>query len=272
MRRFAAIIFSAALISSAAAKPRAISLDYCADQYLLKLADPEQIIAVSPGANKADSYMREAARMHRSVRPRTDEVLLLEPEVVLRQWGGGAGAEIAFGRFGADVVSIGFPNDFQTIAQSIRIAATALEQEARGEALITQMNERLERLRDAQPPVQSALYVTPGGVTAGDHTMIHAMIEAAGIINAAAEHGLSYWPALSVEDLILSPPELIIAGFFDAGAEKSNHWSAGRHPAFTDIFAKTPTVRLNADILSCAAWFAVDGAEAVSKAAKAVAP
>ncbi|NNL90091.1 MAG: ABC transporter substrate-binding protein [Marinicaulis sp.] len=268
IKYLAAIIFSAALISSAGAKPRAISLDYCADQYLLKLADPEQIIAVSPGADEADSYMRDEAREHRQVRPRTEEVLLLAPDVVLRQWGGGTEAESAFGRFGAEVVSIGFPTDFKGVAQSIRIAAAALEQEARGEALIEEMNARLARLREIEIDDQSALYVTPGGVTAGDQTMIHAMIEAAGLKNGAAVMGLSYWPSLSVENLVLSPPGFVVAGFFDAGAEKSNHWSAGRHPAFADMFAKTPTVNLSADILSCAAWFAVDGAEAIANAAK----
>ena len=268
MRIAAAITFCVVFMSSAVAKPRAVSLDYCADQYLLKLADPEQIIAVSPGAGAADSYMHDTARKHRSVRPRAEEVLLLAPDVVLRQWGGGGTAEDTFSRFGADVISIGFPVDFEGVETSIRIAANALDQKERGEALIEEMNARLTRLREATPANRSALYVTPGGVTAGDHTMIHAMIEAAGVSNAAAERGLSYWPALSVEDVVLSPPDFIVAGFFDAGTDKSNHWSAGRHPAFEKIFATTPGVSLSADILSCAAWFAVDGAEAIAGAAK----
>ena len=40
---------------------RIVSLDYCADQYVLKLADEEQILAISPDAVKDFSYMREAA-------------------------------------------------------------------------------------------------------------------------------------------------------------------------------------------------------------------
>ena len=40
---------------------RIVSLDYCSDQYVLKLADPDQILAVSPDAEASFSFMRDAA-------------------------------------------------------------------------------------------------------------------------------------------------------------------------------------------------------------------
>ena len=50
---------------------RIVSLDYCADQYVLKFADREDILALSPDAGKRFSYMRAAAEGIPTVRPRT---------------------------------------------------------------------------------------------------------------------------------------------------------------------------------------------------------
>ncbi|GJL92173.1 ABC transporter substrate-binding protein [Hyphococcus sp.] len=252
---------------ASAAKPRAVSLDYCSDQYLLKLADPEQIAAVSRGAGKDYSYMRAAAADFPKIRATLEEAAPLSPDIILRQWGGGAKAQFAFARFGAEVVALGYPEDFDGVKDNIRLVAKALDQPQRGEALIQEMEERLEALTVITNPAADgvhALYVTPGGVTAGAHTMIDAIIRAAGLKNIAAEAGQVYWPALPAEQLLLDPPEIIVSGFFISRDEDVNYWSASRHPVLERLFAKTPTVHLTADLVSCAAWFSIDAAEMIA--------
>lgn len=263
--RWLAFLIACAAAFPAAAQPRAISLDYCADQYLLKLADPAQITAVSRGADKDYSYMREAAAPYKKIRPSLEEVAPLEPNIILRQWGGGVAAERTFSRFGATVVSLGYPENFEGVKENIRIVADALDQHTKGEALIAEMERRLIALEPTAAHTNTrALYVTPGGVTAGAHTMIDAIMNTAGVINMAAQAGQSYWPALPAEAVLLNPPELIVTGFFNAADERINHWSAARHPALGRLFQKTPTVGLGPDIISCAAWFSVDAAEAIA--------
>lgn len=257
-------MFAAALF----AVTSAVSLDYCADQYLLALAAREQIGAVSRGADDDYSHMRNAAAGLRKIRPTLEEVLPLAPDIILRQWGGGAAAP--FSRGGATVVTLGFPEDFEGVEDNLRLAAAALHQEPQGEAHIRAMRAELEALSADKNTSVRALYVTPGGVTAGAHTMIDAIMRAAGVINIAAENGLSYWPALPAEALIAEPPDLIVAGFFDSGAEAINYWSAARHPAIRRQLRQTPTVYLPPDLISCAGWFAVDAAKAVAEAAKAI--
>ena len=266
-------VFLAAILScvpfAVMAKPRAVSLDYCADQYLLKLADPEQIAAVSRGADKDYSYLRNDAQSHKKIRPSLEETAPLNPDIVIRQWGGGPNTEQRFSRFGAKVVSLGYPEDFDGVKANIRLAAEALQQEEKSEAIIADMERRLDALtRKENSEHKKALYVTPGGVTAGAHTMIDAMMNAAGVINIAAEAGQSYWPALPAETLILDPPSLIVAGFFDSEDERINYWSAARHPALRKLLRKTPTVSLPPDVISCAAWFSVDAAEAIAEGAR----
>ena len=63
-----------ALVRGETGKPmRIVSLDYCADQYVLKLADREQILAISPDATGDFSYMREAARGVPTVRAAAED-------------------------------------------------------------------------------------------------------------------------------------------------------------------------------------------------------
>lgn len=265
------ILMAAVLLIAPAgvmAKPRAVSLDYCADQYLVKLADPEQIAAVSRGADKDYSYMRDEAAAHKKIRPSLEEIAPLKPDIVLRQWGGGANAEQRFSRFGAKVVSLGYPEDFEGVKANVRIAAEALDKQEKGEALIADMENRLEALSRRNIGRLKALYVTPGGVTAGAHTMIDAMMKAAGVVNIAAESGQTYWPALPAEALILDPPAMVVAGFFDSDDERINYWSAARHPAVRDLLQERSAISLPPDIISCAAWFSVDAAEAIAQGAQ----
>jgi iron complex transport system substrate-binding protein len=262
----ALVVILLTLAGAAEAKPRAVSLDYCSDQYLLALADPDQILAVSRGADKDYSRLRETAAPYAKIRASAEEALTLEPDLVLRQWGGGPNAETAFARFGARVVSLGFPEDFDGVKVNIRQAAAKLDQEERGEAMIRDLDSRLAKLVSAAPTNARALYVTPGGVTAGAHTMIDAIIAAAGAVNIAAENGQPYWPALPAETLLMNPPEFIVGGFFRASDETINHWSAARHPAIMKLLRERPSVHLTPDLVSCAAFHSVEAAEKIGAA------
>lgn len=234
----------------------------------MKLGDDDQILAVSRGADKDYSRLRAQAAPHERIRPTREEALMHAPDIILRQWGGGANAEKAFGVHGARVVSLGYPENFEDVRDNIRLVAEALDQQSRGEALIAEMGARLEALAAEPAPKARALYVTPGGVTAGAHTMIDAIIAAAGLVNIAAAQEKSYWPPLPAEEVLLNPPQFIVGGFFASRDEDINYWSAARHPALRRLFQERPSVQLPADLVSCAAWFSVDAAETIAAAAR----
>ena len=66
---------------------RVISIDYCADQYLLKLGTSSQILGVSPTSVAPFSFMREKAKNFNKVRPTTEELLALKPDLIIRSFG-----------------------------------------------------------------------------------------------------------------------------------------------------------------------------------------
>ena len=105
---------------------RIVSLDYCADQYVLKFADREDILALSPDAGKRFSYMRAAAEGIPTVRPRTADVLALQPDLVVRTYGGGHDIADFMKEPGVPVVQIGFPQSIAEVRDEVLRVGTEL--------------------------------------------------------------------------------------------------------------------------------------------------
>lgn len=252
-----ALIFAAGL--------RVFSADFCADQLTLALAARSQIAALSPDAEKDFSFRRAAAAGLPQRRADVESVAAAKADIVLRFWGGDAAR---LERLGVKVVTLDYASDFDGVKRNIETAAAAIGRAAAGRALIAEIDARLAALAARGPAGVTALYVTPGGVTAGKETMIDAILAAAGVRNSAGEAGLSYWPAMSAEAIVADPPAFIVAGFFTSNAERINHWSAARHPALASLLKKTPGVAPPADVLSCPGPQSVDAAEMIRDAAE----
>jgi iron complex transport system substrate-binding protein len=248
--------------------PRRIaSLDFCADQFVLALADREQIAALSRGAMRDDSYYRARARGVPQSRGALEEVLALEPDLIVRNWGGPWDADAVYGRFGVPVLQVGDATDFATARADVLEAASALGHPERGQALARDLDMRLSRLAAAQHHERApVLYLSAGGAVAGRGTMLDSVIAAAGGRNVRTE---ASWTVLPLEQMIETPPALIALGFFDHGRERMNAWSRTRHPALQRALANARTVNLPTASIACEAWFSIDAAEAISAALRA---
>lgn len=246
-----------------AAPQRIVSLDYCADQFVLALADRGQIAALSRGARRDDSYFRDRARGIRQTRGTLEDVLALHPDLVVRSWGGPWDAERVYARFGVPVLQVGDAPDFAAARADLLDAARAMGQSARGAALARDLDHRLARLaaaHGARPPV---MYLSAGGAVAGAGTMIDAVIAAAGGRNVRTE---ASWAMLPLERMTTMPPALIALGFFDHGRTNMNAWSPSRHAVVRRALARAHTVSLPPAAIACEAWFAIDAAERIAAA------
>jgi iron complex transport system substrate-binding protein len=248
---------------AAAAPRRIVSLDYCADQFVLALADREQIAALSRGSLRDDSYYRARARGIRQTRGTLEEVLALQPDLIVRNWGGPWDAEAVYARFGAPVLQVGDAPDFAAARDDLIDAANAIGHAERGAALARDLDRRLVRLEHAGAPRRAVMYLSAGGAVAGSGTMMNAVIAVAGGRNVRAEPS---WALMPLEHMIETPPALIALGFFDHGRTQTNAWSPSRHPALRRSLARARTVSLPVASISCEAWFAIDAAEAIAAA------
>jgi len=241
---------------------RIVSLDYCADQYVLKLADREQILAISPDAKGDFSYMRAAAGGLPTVRPVAEDVLVLKPDLVVRAYGGGPDAAAFFERAGIPVLEVGWTSRVEgdgpgSVAGTLRRMAVGLGQGPRGEALAADYQRRLAAIA-APGDRETALYTTPGGVTSGPGSLVHDMLAAAGLANFETEPG---WRPLPLERLAYETPDRFVFADFDGGA---GPWSAARHPVLARRLAATPVTEVEGAWTACGGWFILDAIEALA--------
>jgi iron complex transport system substrate-binding protein len=140
--------------------------------------------------------------------------------------------------------------------------AAALGQPARGEALIASMDGKLTAARGRWQGA-GALYLTPGGFTAGKGTLIDSILRAAGLTNLAVRPNYSPVP---LESLAFHTPSAFVLGFFDALENAMERWAPGRHRVIQRRLAGRTIASLPGSMLGCPAWFAADGALDIANA------
>lgn len=251
------------LAGSAAAAPKVMSLDQCSDQYVLALSPREAIVGLSPRARARDSYLRDRAVGLPERRASAEAVLAARPDVVVRYWGGDERLARSLERRGVKVVRIDEATDFPGVADNVRRVAAALDEREAGERIVTRMDADLAMAHGAWRG-RRALYLTPSGFTAGQGTLIDSLLAAAGLRNAATRPG--YQP-VSLEALVMRPPNALVLSFFDAFATAMVRWGVGRHRVLRPLIRERAIGSLSGAIAGCPGWFAAEGARQLAKAA-----
>ena len=165
---------------------------------------------------------------------------------------------------GVRVVKIDDATDFEGVRADVRRVASALDRPSEGEALIAHMDAELKAAHGAWGG-RRALYFVPGGFTAGQGTLVGAILAAAGLRNAAVSADFA---PVSLERLAIDPPDGFVLGFFDPASAQTQHWSISRRGALRRIAAGRVLASLPGAKLGCPAWFAADAAADLARAAR----
>lgn len=248
--------------SPALAGAKVVALDQCADQYVLALVPRTDILGLSTRSDNLDSWLRAEAKGLPRRRATVESLLAARPDIAIGYWGGSPALDRQLMARSVRVIRIDDAIELDGVMASIRKVALALGQSARGEALILDMQHKLDAA-SGRGAGRSILYVTPGGVTAGPGTLIDAMLRAAGYRNDVTRPGYSATP---LEQLVLHPPAAVVSGFFDADSSKYQHWSPGGHALLTQLVKSRAVVRWPGAMLTCPAWFAADAVERLGRA------
>jgi len=210
--------------------PTIVSLNPCTDAILAEVADPAQLLAISHYSHdpRATSMPLGQARRLHATGGTVEEVLALDPDVVV------AGAFLppataqAFDRLGIDVETFGIVPDLAENATQIRRLAALAGHPERGEALLARIDEALARARhDACPerlacpasrrgPKVDALLWQTGGIVPGEATLIARLLAHTGFASHSAARGLGQGAYVPLERVLADPPQVVIA----AGSER----------------------------------------------------
>lgn len=247
--------------SGALAEGGVMSLDFCADQYVLAFADKNDIASVSFEAGGENSLFSDRAEgLHHNMGS-IEEVLMLRPELVVRTWRGSRASDALALKLGIDTFVPPYAMNQEDNINTLRVAASAVDGSDKAEAMIAELRTRWDALKAAPEIPLRAVYMTPSGFTAGVGTFVDDIIRLAGFDTVAEEAGIHGWAPLPLEKMVISPPDVVIGSFFLEGKVHVSHWSSGRHGAFRGLMNAKPTIMVPSSYLSCGGSFFIEAAE-----------
>lgn len=241
-------------------KPTVVSLDFCADQVVLALADDEQILALSADAKKVFSFFRERAKQFHSHSNELDELLLLDPDLVFTSGSGSSIAARVLNHHGARVYSFDSSSVSNLSVTNLLKAGTVLGDPQKAELLSQSAKSLLRTLQSGTARPVPGLYLSPSGITSGAGTFIDQILNLGGVDNVVARHGIEGWSQLDLEILVVEQPQVIVTSFFDNKVAHQDSWRFAAHPAVQKLLKKALVVDVPSRLLSCSEWFALEGA------------
>ena len=143
----------ALLPRAAMAGPRVMSLDECTDQLVLALLPPSQITSVTwLSRDPSLSVMVRAAERVPVNHGSAEEVLRDHPDLVIASAYSTPATRSLLKKIHYPLLELTSPDSFEDVRHDTRMIAAAVGATARGEALIAQMDAKLQKLSLAAGP------------------------------------------------------------------------------------------------------------------------
>jgi iron complex transport system substrate-binding protein len=238
LRRFAALVIALLVALScgraAAVEPprRIVSINLCADQLLLALAERDRIAALSAMARDPEySHAAEAARAFPQVRGGTEDILTRGADLVLVGPYDDRYTRAALAARGVRTEVIGIWTSLEEGRAQIRRLAALLGRSERGEALVAAIDAALARLPRVGPET-SALELERRGWVPGRTTLVHDVLRRMGFADGSVALGLSAGGFASMERLIAAAPSMVVLDRdIPVAEDQGTAWL--RHPALS---------------------------------------
>lgn len=229
------ILLSIALAAQGAQPRRIVSLNFCTDQLLLALVPPERIASLTWLARTdGDGAGRALAARIPSNHGSAEEVLAAHPDLVLAGRFTTATTRALLERAGLHVVEVDAAQDFDGIRRVTREVAAAVGESARGEELLSRMDESLAEAHALRPPepVRAIGWSGASEDVPGNDTLFNAIVQAAGAVNLAARpSGMS---GFDLEQVLRLRPRLLLRGVSHAG-DSAVRSAVADHPALRAV-------------------------------------
>jgi iron complex transport system substrate-binding protein len=191
---------------------RIVSLDLCADQLLIELAERGRIAAVTHlAADPAVSAIPEKARGIPITHGAAEDVLRYDPDLILAGPYGVSPTVSLLRRLNKNVVIVPLPFDLNGVRVAMRTVGAAVGEQGKGEAMVAAFDRRVHQVgppSGAQRP--SAVVYQVGGTVSGPGSLAEAMLVSAGFRNKADEYRLTRGGQVPLELLVAEPPDLLV--------------------------------------------------------------
>lgn len=244
---------------SLAAQPVTVaSINLCADQLVLLLADDEQILTLSNLSHRvAGSFYYEKARNYPVNKGHSEPILNLNPDVVIVGQYSSVHTVNLLREVGLRVETLPIANDLDTLFSNIISVAGWIGKEASGEHIVASLKRRLANLQSVNQPGPVAAVFDPNGYTSGKNSLRGQMMELAGWQNAASAAGIENYGKLTLEEIIHLAPDALIESPYSPGTY-SRAQIMSQHPALLGAGLEPHIIKVPSRMTVCAGPWTVD--------------
>lgn len=223
---------------------RVVSMNLCTDQFAMLMAAPGQLVSVSAIAREPQSAaMVEEAQQFPVNYGQAEEIFLLKPDLVLAGTYTTRATVGLLRQLGIRVEQFSPDSSFEGVRTAMLRMGTLLGREQRAGELVAELDAGLARLASLPVTHRTAALYYANSYTSGAGTLANAVLEAAGVENIAARLGIQGTATIPLETLVLSMPDLVIAGDrdYEAPALAQQNFA---HPAFLALAARSGEVAM----------------------------
>ena len=245
------LIFGIGVQAQAADLPRVASINVCTDQLLLTLADPAQIVGLSP-------YARDAARSWAAAEARTyrlsgeaEDLLMLKPDVVVAALYMKRATRELLKRQGMRVAEFDIARSIDDVKEQIRRMGDLVRHPDRAEAQVARLDAAIARARMAVARKRyRVLALSRRGWVSGDDSITSALLSITGLSNAAAGLGSQSSGFATLEAIVADRPDFILIS--DGRDVADDEGSALLlHPALEKLYPPSRRLIIPEDLTVC---------------------
>jgi len=240
--------------SDAADRPaRIVSINLCADQLLIALADPEQILSLSTFATDGRlSYLADKAAQFPHGAGSAESVVALRPDLVLAGRFTRLATRQMLARLGYRMVLLDAVRSIDDAIAQIREVSALVGHPGRGESLVAEIEAaRREASASASAQGHSVAFYQRRGYVAGGDTFTSELLRKVGLTYTGGDLAGATGGFVPLEKLVANAPDYIVVSRLEARAEDQGA-ALIAHPALAALFPPERRIPLPDRLTVCA--------------------
>lgn len=259
--------------TASARQPRIASINVCTDQLLLALADPKQILGLSPySRDGARSWAAAEASKYRKLSGEAEDVLMLKPDFVV----GGRFTRRATRELlkdkGVKVIEFDIARSIDDVRSQIRKMGDLVGHPERAEREVARLDAAVARTKSiATQRRPSVLSVSRRGWVSGSESLITSLLAEVGLSNAAARLGIRAGGFASLESIVQLKPDLLLLSD-DSNSAEDQGKAFLLHPALQRLYPPSRRLVLPERLTVCGGPMLAEALDRLSAELRRVAP
>ena len=192
--------------------PRVVSLNLCADAYLMAFAKPEQILGLTEQSSDPtlSAFVEEASNFPVSG-GRMVNILEQQPDIIIINNYSPPPNTSLMDRLGIKIVKLDAANSYQSARTEILLLGKAIHRLEAANAYLAELDKELETARHIELNyMPSIINYQRRGIVVGETHILDDIIQLAGAQNLGRDTGRTIGP-MSLENLIRLQPDYVLS-------------------------------------------------------------